>query len=675
MISNCFVGVKRKGGNIQKVDTFHQLRNIIVGFAFCLFPVIVSGQTEHRIQSPDGQIQLNVKMTDRVYYQVQRNNQLILEYSPLSMTLSNGIQLGKAPRVLKKSERFVDQTIKTVWGIRSEVVDLYNELTFQMKGDYSIVFRAYNDGVAYRFITKIKGDITIAEEEVIYRFAEDQPLLAHIVENFQTSFEELFQRKTIQSLDSALVSLPLVTNGSKYKVAIMESDLYDYPGMYLKRQSRIEQILVGIFPKVAKATVPGPRAHFKQVVVERENYVARTQGNRSFPWRVMIISEDDKELADNDLVFKLARPSKIDTGWIKPGKVAWDWWNDWNLQGVDFESGINNKTYEHYIDFASKNNIPYVILDRGWSDDFDLMIPKNGIDVPYLINYAKQRGVKLILWCVWHTLDRQLDQALDLFQEWNIAGIKVDFIDRDDQFAIDYYERIAEAAAKRKLLVDFHGCSKPTGLHRTYPNVINYEGVRGNEWNKFYEKGIGPDHAVDIVFSRMLVGPMDYTPGAMRNSIQGDFHTNYTNPMSQGTRAHELAKFVVYYAPLQMLCDAPTQYTKYPDILSFLADVPTTWDETKVLDAKVGETVSIARKKADDWYIGAMTNWQERKIEFTLDFLEEGSYEMTLFMDGVNANKNAEDYKVSKRTVTKSTKINLELKKGGGAVLVLKKNP
>lgn len=670
-----FTYLKNTGlSNRSTTSQFEKLKLRCIAILVCsLYSVCSWAQSSFDFNSPDGRIQLNIKMTDRVYYQVGFNDLVILEYSPLSISLANGTRLGRDPKILKKSERSIDESIKTVWGIRSQVVDRFNEITFQMDGDYSIVFRVYNDGVAYRFVTNMKGNITVVDEEVVYRFAEDQPVLAHIVENFQTSFEELFQRKTIQTLDTNMVSLPLVTNGTEYKVAITESDLYDYPGLYLKRQSRIEQILAGVFPKVSKKTVPGPRANFKQIVVEREGFIAKTNGSRSFPWRVMIISEDDKGLADNDLVYKLARPAKIDTEWIKPGKVAWDWWNDWNLQGVDFESGINNKTYEYYIDFAAKNMIEYVILDRGWSYDFDMMIPKNGIDVPHLVNYAEQRGVKLILWCVWHTLDRQLDQALDLLQQWKIAGIKVDFIDRDDQYAIHYYEKIAKAAAERKLLVDFHGCSKPTGLHRTYPNVINYEGVRGNEWNKFYENGIGPGHAVDIAFSRMLAGPMDYTPGAMSNSIQGDFHKNYTNPMSQGTRAHELAKFVVYYAPLQMLCDAPTQYSKYPDILKFLSDVPTTWDDTKVLNAKVGETVTIARKKGGDWYIGSLTNWNERTVRFSLGFLDEGSYKLTMFGDGVNANRNAEDYTVVEKTVTKNTEINLHLKKGGGAALMLKK--
>ncbi|MCT4586930.1 MAG: glycoside hydrolase family 97 protein [Carboxylicivirga sp.] len=643
-----------------------------------MFGLFIAGQNaysqkSYEIQSPDKQIKLSVIITDKIYYQVGRNKQVILNYSPMSMALSTGQVLGLNPVVEKANERSVNEEIKPVWGITSKIADNYNELKLKMKGHYSLVFRAYNDGVAYRFVTNFKNNITVTDEEVLYRFVKNEPVLAHIVEHFQTSFEKFFTRTDLHGLDTTLVSMPLVTNGPNYKVAITESDLYDYPGMYLTRQSTIKQKLVGVFPKAAKKTELSGFALFNDKVIERHNYLAKTKGTRAFPWRVMIITEDDKGLANNNLVYQLARPAAIDTDWIQPGKVVWDWWNDWNLTGVDFEAGVNNKTYEYYIDFAANNNIPYVILDEGWSYQFDVLLPVNEIDVPHLVNYAKERGVKLMLWCVWHTLDRQLGTALDLFEKWGIAGIKVDFIDRDDQYAINYYERVAKAAAERKLLVDFHGCSKPTGLHRTYPNLINFEGVRGNEWNKFDPEGNPPGHGLDLIFTRMITGPMDYTPGAMNNSIKAEWLTKNTNTASQGTRVRELAMYVTYFSPLQMLCDAPTQYEKYPDILDFLSDVPVSWDETVVLEAEIGKKVVMARRKGNDWYIGAMTDWNEREVSVNLDFLANGQYDATLFLDGVNANKNAEDYQVKKQIVSNATQLPVTMKQGGGAVIVLKK--
>jgi alpha-glucosidase len=637
---------------------------VVFILACFLFEQRVNAQDVYTIESPDQQISLSVKLTDKVYYQVEIKGKNILNYSPMSMTLSNGNTLGLNPEVEKAAITKVDKEINPLWGITSKIADRYSELNLKMKGNYSLVFRAYDDGVAYRFVTNFNKEIIIKDEEVLYRFAEDQPVLAHVVEHFQTSFEKFFTRTSIQGLDSTMVSLPLVTNGKDYKVAITESDLYDYPGMYLTRKSEIKQKLEGVFPRVATKTEFAGFALFNDKVVERNDYLAKTKGTRTFPWRVLIISEDAKGLANNNLVYTLARPTAIETDWIKPGKVVWDWWNDWNLQGVDFESGVNNKTYEYYIDFAAKNNIPYVILDEGWSYQFDLLLSVNEIDVPHLVSYAKERNVKLILWCVWHTLDRQMTQALDLFVKWGIAGIKVDFIDRDDQYAVNYYERVAKEAAKRKLLVDFHGCSKPTGLHRMYPNLINFEGVRGNEWNKFDKDGIPPRHSLDIIFTRMIAGPMDYTPGAMNNSIKAEWVTKNSNTSSQGTRARELAMYITYFAPLQMLCDAPTQYEKYPDILEYLKEVPVTWDETVVLDAEIGQKAVIARRKGDDWYIGAMTDWNAREVELKLDFLSDGTYEATMFLDGVNANKNAEDYQVIKKSLNKEDQLKVSLKQG-----------
>ena len=629
---------------------------------------------DYELSSPDGNITIEIKNTDRLYYKVKAHGQQIIWYSPISMTLENDIVLGNHPIIISNNKKSVQQEIKPVWGIRNKIIDHYNQLTLKMEGSYGLIFRAYNEGIAYRFTTAFSNDIKIIEEEVSYRFPENQKLVAHVVGDFQTSYEKLYTRHTISDVvEEEFVSLPLLVDHGKIKTVITEADLYDYPGMYIKRKGNNNRFdLNGLFPEYPTKWEAGGWCQFNLRVQERAPYLAATNGTRNFPWRLMIIAQDDIELADNDLVYKLARPATIDTDWIKPGKVAWDWWNDWNLTGVDFETGINNQTYEYYIDFAAKHGLEYIIMDEGWSDQFDLFLTKANLDVPYLADYAKKKGVKIILWCVWHTLDRQMEEALDLFKKWRIAGTKVDFIDRDDQIAINFYEKLAVESAKRELLVDYHGCSKPTGLHRTYPNVINYEAVRGNEYNKF-ATGESPAHNVDIVFTRMITGPMDYTPGAMRNSTQGNFQMNNSNTMSEGTRCHQLGMFVVYFSPLQMLCDAPTAYEAAPDILAFLSGVPVTWDDTKVLSGKLGEYVAIARRKGKDWYIGALTNWMERQLEIDLSFLGNGTFEATMFLDGINANKNAEDYRVLNKKLTGQDAISIMLRKGGGAAIHLKK--
>lgn len=650
------------------------VRTLLPLFVLVCFCYQMAVAEDLSFSSPNGEIEISIRTTDKLYYAIDFEGKNIMWYSPLSMTLANGMVLGYQPKIKSKEENSVNSTVQTIWGIRSEIVEQYNELILEMEGNYSIIFRAYDQGVAYRFQTSLPNQITVVEEEVAWRFLENHDLVAHVVGDFQTSYEKLYTRYQIADVvESEFISLPLVVNQGDVKIAISEADVQDYPGMYVKRPGNNNRFfLEGLFPQYPTQWEPGGWCQFNLRVTERANYIAKTEGKRDFPWRLMVIADEDRELADSDLVYQLARPTAIETDWIKPGKVAWDWWNDWNLTGVDFETGVNNTTYEYYIDFAARNGLEYIIMDEGWSDQFDLLLQKPGVKVPFLVDYAKKKGVGVILWAVWHTLDRQMEAALDQFEQWGVAGIKVDFIDRDDQIAINFYERLAKEAAKRKLLVDYHGCSKPTGLHRTYPNVINYEAVRGNEYNKFAQDET-PGHNVDIVYTRMLTGPMDYTPGAMRNSTKGNFLMDNSNPMSYGTRCHQLGMYVVYYSPLQMLCDAPTAYEKYPDILQFLSEVPVTWDETIALDGKLGEYVVIARRKGNDWYIGALTNWTARTLEVDLSFLGRGEYEGKLFLDGINAHRQAEDYQVQSKQFNKDSELRIELKPGGGAAIQLSK--
>nr|WP_321454223.1 glycoside hydrolase family 97 protein [uncultured Carboxylicivirga sp.] len=624
------------------------------------------------VSSPDESIKVNVKITDRIYYDLMVDGVETMWYSPISMTTNKGV-LGLNPTLLNQSTTSENKTINTVWGIRSEVKDQYNELTLDFKGGYSLIFRIYNDGIAYRFKTSLKGDLIVYDEEVEYRFWENHKMLSHIVDSYTTSFEKLYTRQTLREVTPEnLISLPSTIIADNIRLTVLESDLFNYPGMYLSKSINHAHRSY-LTAKFAKYPTEWVQNNFRLKITERADYIAKTTGTRLFPWRAISIARSDIEMADSDLVYKLARPSQIDASWVKPGKVAWDWWNALNLQGVDFETGINDKTYEYFIDFAARNNIEYVIMDEGWSDQFDVLLPTPMIDMEHLTQYAKDKGVKLILWAVWHTIDKQYKEAFELFEKWGIAGVKIDFIDRDDQIAIEFYERMIKEAAKHHLLIDYHGCSKPTGLHRTYPNLINYESVHGGEYNKFNDEET-PSHNVDIAFTRMMAGPMDYTPGAMSNSIQGDYHVSYYNPQSMGTRCHQLGMFVVYFAPLQMLCDAPTAYEKYPDILNFLSEVPTTWDDTKAIEGKVGEYVIIARKKGDDWYIGGLNNWTEREVTIDLSkIIEKGNYKASLLIDGINANRNAEDYQYEEKSVSNTDQLKITMKKGGGFAIKLSK--
>jgi alpha-glucosidase len=453
------------------------------------------------------------------------------------------------------------------------------------------------------------------------------------------------------------------------KVYISESDLLDYPGMFLKGN---KENPFGLQAKFAGYPLEVNQKNDRSVeVTKHANYLAKTKGTRTFPWRVMVVTENDGQLVESEMIWKLATPSKIDDpSWIKPGKVSWDWWNDNNVYGVDFKSGINTETYKYYIDFAAEYNLEYIILDEGWYHLEDVLKIKKEVNLPELLAYAESKQVGLILWVTWKALYDQLDLALQTFEDWGVKGIKVDFMQRDDQWMVNYYTLVAEKAAAHHLLVDFHGAYKPAGLHRTWPNVLTFEGVAGMEQSKWGTKA-NPDHDLMLPYIRMVAGPMDYTPGAMKNANQEDFRPIFASPMSQGTRCHQLAMYVVFESPLQMLSDNPSNYLREEETMEFLRQVPTTWENTKVLNAKVSDYILLARKSQEKWFVGAMTDWEERYMNISFDFLEEGEYSLQVWQDGVNANKHAADYQVKSLTIDKNTILPIHLAKGGGWVGIL----
>lgn len=621
--------------------------------------------TEYTMLSPDKETAVHLLIGDEIRVAVDHRDEKILLPSPLSIEIEGHGMLGRNPKAVDERRGNLKEVIRPVVKTKSaEIVDNCAWMSLDFEGGFGLDIRAYDDGVAWRLRTSLEGRIKVVSEEARFNFPADHHVYFPTEESFLTHSERLYEYLSLSEIPpEKMACMPaLVDIEGGPKIAITEADLYDYPGMYLTGMSG--NGLRGIFPAVA---LKENQTRDRTVeVAERADYIAETEGERTFPWRVLVIADDDGELIESEMVYKLARPLELeDTSWIKPGKVAWDWWNANNIYGVDFEAGINTATYKHYIDFASQHGIEFVILDEGWSDTADLFKVNPDIDMEGLLRYAKEKNVGIILWVVWKTLDDQLEPALDLFQRWGVEGIKVDFMQRDDQWMVNYYLKIAREAAKRKLTVDFHGAYKPTGLRRAYPNVLTREGVRGLEHNK-WSKDPSPEHNVTLPFIRMLAGPMDYTPGAMINAQEKDFQPIFNRPMSMGTRCHQLAMYVVFESPLQMLCDSPTNYQREPECMEFLSRVPTVWDETRALDAKVGDYVLVARRSGEEWYLGAMTDWSPRELTVDLSFLGWRNYNAEIYQDGPNAHRVGNDYTKIVRQVTSKDKLQIRLAPGGG---------
>jgi alpha-glucosidase len=540
----------------------------------------------------------------------------------------------------------------------------YNELRLEMDGGYAVVFRAYPEGVAYRIETSLgQGNVKVYSEEVNIGFAGDYTVYYPQEESFFSHNERKYLPRPLHEIaPAAVATLPAVVDAGGVKLAVAESDVEDYPGMWLHGTSG-NRLLATFPPYPLKEKLDKDR---DLKVVEAADYIASTKGTRSYPWRALGIAERDADLLTNQLIWLLEKPSQVqDTSWIKPGKVAWDWWNALNVYGVDFKAGINTQTYKYYIDFAAKYKLQYIILDEGWYKLGNVLQVEPEVNIPELVEYGKQRNVGVILWVIWKTLDDQMQPALDLWAKWGVAGIKVDFMQRDDQKLVEFIHKLSSETAKRKMLVDYHGMQKPATMTRTWPNLISTEGVRGLEWDKWSAE-TDPKHDVTLPFTRMFLGPMDFTPGAMLNAQKDSFAAIHGRPMSLGTRCHQLAMYVVYESPLQMLADSPSNYMREPEAMEFLGPVPSEWDETKALDGKISDYVMVARRNGHDWYVGAMTDWTPRDLELDLSFLPEGSYTMEAYQDGVNADRMASDYKKTVSRVSRSTKLKIHLAPGGG---------
>ncbi|QDW25024.1 glycoside hydrolase family 97 protein [Pedobacter sp. KBS0701] len=619
--------------------------------------------------SPDKRIKISVNIKGRIGYAVTFNGDSFLTDSYLQLNLDQA-KLGANAKLIKKTLSIVNTTSNPVIPLKnSTVVNHYSLLKLDFKGDFSIEFRAYNDGIAYRFITNKKDSIRINSEDVHLNF-NDKVKAAYLeTGSFKTAYEILYRQDELGKVNKDNMSvLPILFNTGKYKALLSEADLYDYPCLFVKAVN--DRSIDAVFPKVPLAF--GEDGDRSKKILKEADYIAKTTGKRSFPWRFLVITDKDTQLAANQMVYKLSTPNQLeDTKWIKPGQVTWEWWHNAYVYGVDFKSGYNQDTYKYYIDFASKFGIPYIIMDEGWAKTtLNPFEPNPTINLQELIAYGKQKNVKIVLWFTWLAVENNFN-IFETLEKWGIAGVKIDFMDRSDQWMVNYYTRVAKEAAKHHILVDFHGAFKPAGLEVAYPNVLSYEGVIGMEQN--IGGGLAtPNNNLFLPFLRNAVGPMDYTPGAMRSAHKQDYKPSWVNTMSIGTRAHQLAMYIVFESGFQMLADNPFNYLREPETTSFITGVPVTWDETRILDASVGEYIVTAKRKGERWFIGAMGNDQKHDLKMETGFLKPNiNYQITLIKDGINADFQAMDFKRILKLIKAGETIDIKMVKDGGFVAVI----
>ncbi len=614
-------------------------------------------------QSPDGQINVCVTLSDAIYYDVVSHGETLLTRSTIGMQLSDRI-LGEKPVLKKKSVKRVEETVTPIFPLKySQVENNYTLLTLDMKGGYSVDFRIYDDGVAFRMRTSLPGLIEIMQENTVFQLADECDLVLQQPGGFKTGCEENYSlvKSSQWKKEDRMTELPVLIMGKNQKILLSEFDLVSYPGLFLKGNS--DNSLSAIQPKVPlKYEDDGDR---RQRILKEADYIAKTEGTRTFPWRYMLITQEDGRLAENTMPMRLAQKCQLeDVSWIKPGQACWDWLNGIPYgPDVTFEGGINLETYKYFVDFASRNGIPYIIMDEGWAlNTRDPYKTNPKVNLPELISYAKSKNVGIFVWLPWLTVEHNMD-LFEKFEEWGIVGTKIDFMDRQDQWMVDYYDRVAKEAAEHHIMIDFHGAFHPSGLEYRYPNVLTFEGVRGMEFNG----SCTPKNSIWFPFIRNAVGPMDYTPGPMICYQPKYHHGNRPFCSGVGTKAYHLAAFVLFESHLQMLMDNPCRYDEWPDCRDFIASVPVNWDDTRVLAAEAGQYIVMAKRRGDKWFIGGITNDKGRELDVTLDFLpDDAEFEMISFVDGVNAGTMAMDYLQKKSVVNKGTKLHIRMVGNGG---------
>ena len=667
------------------------MRTTILGIIWMMVGTCLAGNYE--VSSPNGKVKVTVNTDETVKWAIDYEGKEVLLPSEIGIRLVQGkkiLDLGKVGKVAKYS---VNSSFKNPFYKKLTIKDEYGQMLLYTTQKFTIEVRAYDDGAAYRLISTNSKPAVITDEMAEFRFAGDyQAFVPYVNDNrggerYCYSFESYYDEAPLSKMfkDSLAITPLAVCLPEGMKTIVMDAGVEDYPGMMLKKGEG--HSLKAEFAPYPLDQEVGGFDRLNLVPTKRADFIAKIEGKRALPWRAVVITEKDADILNCDMAQRLAPSCRIsDTSWIQPGKVAWDWWNNTNVTGVDFKSGMNTDTYLYYIDFAAQNHIEYIIIDEGWSGKESLMEDLSAeIDLPKLIAHGMEKGVGIILWSSWRNLINndplgdmaQTEKVMKHYADMGIKGFKVDFFDRDDQQVIASAYKLADCAAKYHLYLDYHGL-KPFGIQRAYPNIFNFEGVKGLENSKWEPRiGDGPPHNqprydVTAPYLRMLAGPMDYTPGAMMNAMKDNFFGNNDHPMSQGTRVHQMAMYTTFEAPLQMLADSPTMYMKNQECTDFIAQIPTTFDETIALDGQLGEYTVIARKKGNTWYVAAMTDWTPRDLTLDLSFLGEGNYTADIFADGVNALKDGTDYKHTTQNVNAKSRLAIHLSSGGGWTAIIR---
>lgn len=632
------------------------------------------------VNSPNGKLTARIAIEEQCQLCILLDGEELMAPSTIGLTLKDGKQAYSQAKVTRSKRSSINETIEAPMYRQASFTFKANQLDLKLKGGFGLIVLATDEGVAYRFYQTNKGTTTIYDEVADYQFGADRTAwLAYSTNKekpYAMAFQNIYHETAICKAEDQAAFLPVTIDCDKAKVTLLESDVVSYPGMFIRANDGSLKAEFAPYPK----TMDYYRWRGMSYVKETEDYIARHEGAHSYPWRILAVTEDDTQMPLNNMVYALARENKIGpTDWIKPGKVAWDWWNDWNLRGVDFVAGINYDTYKYYIDFAAAHGLEYIVLDEGWYDSnkVNIMQPIEEVRLPELIAYAKSKGVDIVLWTVFNVIDEKLEEACKHYADMGIKGFKVDFLDRNDQTAFEMVERLAECAARHHLMLDLHGIYAPVGLNRTYPNIVNYEGVFGMEEVRWTElKNDMPLYDVTFPYIRMMAGAVDFTPGAMRNGTKEDWAAIYNKPISMGTRCHQAACYIVHDSPFTMLADSPTNYEDDEPYTQYIASLPTIFDETRILQGKMGEYIVTARRLGNTWYIAGQTNWDARDLTIDFSFLTEGKkYKAHLLTDGINAHHDAEDYRLSTMDCSSITQQAIHLAPGGGFVIKLNSLP
>lgn len=652
----------------------------------CSLVSLALSATSYELNSPDGHLRTTISDDDRIRWSITHDGVPVLAPSAISLQTATGTW-GTKTRILKAHRRSISETIPTVAYKRAIVNHQCNELELICQGEFNLVVRAYNDGCAYRLISKSRKPLTVVNESNEFAFLGDYKAFIPYVndnragERYCFSFESYYDEQSLMAIypDSLAITPLAVCLPNGMKAVVMETAVENYPGMFLYRHAGSPaNTLQSAFALLPLESEVGGFNRLNLMPTKRADYIAILESKQALPWRLVLVTTADTQLLDTDTPYCLAPQCRLsDVSWIKPGKVAWDWWNNWNIYGVDFRAGINTPTYKYYIDFAARQHLEYIIVDEGWSSKEDLLVYANDeLSIPELVAYGKQKGVGVILWTTWRNLIKDMERNMTHYAQQGVKGFKVDFFDRDDQQVIRSSYEIAACAARHHLLVDYHGL-KPSGVQRAYPNVVNFEGVKGLENCKWEPRGSNgplhdmPRYDVTIPYLRMLSGPMDYTPGAMLNGLRSNFFGNNDNPMGMGTRVHQMAMYILFEAPLQMLADSPTRYMENQECTDFISLIPTVFDETVPLLGEMGEYVALARRKGKTWYVAAMNNWTARDLTIDLSQFLTAEATMDCFADGINADREGTDYRHTHARVTPSQTLSVHLAPAGGWTAIL----